>query len=66
MTSRAAGIPGRRHRELPVHFVRAPQNAPAGANLPVILHVNGGGFVSGSGNSDNTLLASTGDEVIVS
>lgn len=46
--------------------VWTPQNAPAGANLPVMVHIHGGGFVIGNGNGDNTLLASTGDEVIVS
>jgi para-nitrobenzyl esterase len=46
--------------------VWAPQNATAGAKLPVMVHIHGGGFVIGSGNGDNTLLASTGNEVIVS
>lgn len=46
--------------------VWAPQNAAAGANLPVMVHIHGGGFVIGSGNGDNTLLASAGNEVIVS
>jgi para-nitrobenzyl esterase len=41
--------------------------APAGANgLPVMAHIHGGGFFKGSGNGDNTLLANTGNEVIVS
>ena len=37
-----------------------------GSHLPVMVHIHGGGFVIGSGNGDNTLLASTGHEVIVS
>jgi acetyl esterase/lipase len=65
-TSRAAGIPGWRHRELPVHFRPDAAERAGGRKSAVILHVNGGGFVIGTGNSDNTLLASTGDEVIVS
>ncbi len=41
--------------------------APPGAHgLPVMAHIHGGGFFKGSGNGDNTLLANTGDEVIVS
>lgn len=44
--------------------------APAGANgssgLPVMVHIHGGGFFHGSGAGDNTLLATTGHEVIVS
>ena len=42
---------------------------PAGAKLgglPVMVHIHGGGFVIGSGSGDNTLLATTGHEVIVS
>jgi acetyl esterase/lipase len=41
---------------------------PAGSDtgLPVMVHIHGGGFVIGSGNGDNTLLATTGHEVIVS
>lgn len=41
---------------------------PAGSStsLPVLVHIHGGGFVIGNGNGDNTLLASTGDEVVVS
>lgn len=46
--------------------VWAPQNATAGSNLPVMVHIHGGGFVIGNGNADNSLLASTGDEVVVS
>jgi para-nitrobenzyl esterase len=41
--------------------------APPGAHeLPVMAHIHGGGFFKGSGNGDNTLLANTGNEVIVS
>jgi para-nitrobenzyl esterase len=36
------------------------------ANLPVMVHIHGGGFFNGSGNGDNTLLSQTGHEVIVS
>jgi para-nitrobenzyl esterase len=46
--------------------VWAPQSATAGSNLPVMVHIHGGGFVIGNGNADNSLLASTGDEVVVS
>jgi para-nitrobenzyl esterase len=46
--------------------VWAPANATATSNLPVLVHVHGGGFFNGNGNADNSLLASTGDEVIVS
>ena len=31
-----------------------------------MVHIHGGGFTGGNGNADNSLLASTGDEVIVS
>jgi para-nitrobenzyl esterase len=34
--------------------------------LPVLFHIHGGGFVFGSGNGDNSLLSSTGHEVVVS
>lgn len=40
-------------------------NIPA-SGLPVMVHIHGGGFFGGSGNGDNTLLANTGHEVIVS
>ena len=46
--------------------VWAPANATATSNLPVMVHIHGGGFTAGNGNADNSLLASTGDEVIVS
>jgi para-nitrobenzyl esterase len=39
---------------------------PGGDHLPVMVHIHGGGFFGGSGNGDNTLLATTGHEVIVS
>ena len=46
--------------------VWAPQSAFAGQNLPVMVHIHGGGFYAGNGNADNSLLATTGNEVIVS
>jgi para-nitrobenzyl esterase len=46
--------------------VWAPQGTAAGANLPVLVHIHGGGFVFGNGNGDNSLLATTGNEVVVS
>ena len=46
--------------------VWAPPGASATSHLPVMVHIHGGGFFTGSGNGDNTLLASTGNEVIVS
>jgi len=46
--------------------VWAPKGTTGGSNLPVMVHIHGGGFVIGSGNSDNTLLAATGNEIIVS
>ena len=46
--------------------VWAPANATATSDLPVMVHIHGGGFTDGNGNADNSLLASTGDEVIVS
>jgi para-nitrobenzyl esterase len=46
--------------------VWAPQSASGGSNLPVMVHIHGGGFVIGNGNSDNSLLAATGNEVVVS
>jgi para-nitrobenzyl esterase len=46
--------------------VWAPADANGSSDLPVMVHIHGGGFVIGSGASDNTLLATTGHEVIVS
>lgn len=46
--------------------VWAPSNATSASNLPVLVHIHGGGFTGGNGNSDNSLLASRGDEVVVS
>ncbi|MBV9319160.1 MAG: carboxylesterase family protein [Mycobacterium sp.] len=46
--------------------VWAPATATPASDLPVMVHIHGGGFANGSGNSDNSLLANTGDEVIVS
>lgn len=46
--------------------VWAPAGANGSAGLPVMVHIHGGGFVIGSGEGDNTLLATTGHEVIVS
>ena len=40
--------------------------ADSSTNLPVLVHIHGGGFFNGSGNGDNTLLSQTGHEVIVS
>ena len=47
-------------------FVNVWRPADSSTNLPVLVHIHGGGFVIGSGNGDNTLLATTGHEVIVS
>jgi len=46
--------------------VWAPSNATSTSNLPVLVHIHGGGFTGGNGNSDNSLLAGNGDEVVVS
>jgi para-nitrobenzyl esterase len=46
--------------------VWAPANATLTSDLPVLVHIHGGGFTGGNGNADNSLLASTGDEVVVS
>jgi para-nitrobenzyl esterase len=43
-----------------------PAGATASSNLPVMVHIHGGGFRIGSGQGDYSLLASTGNEVIVS
>ena len=47
-------------------FLNVWAPADGATNLPVMVHIHGGGFFNGSGNADNTLLASTGHEVIVS
>ena len=47
-------------------FVNVWRPADSSTNLPVMVHIHGGGFFGGSGNGDNTLLATTGHEVIVS
>ncbi|MBV9809282.1 MAG: carboxylesterase family protein [Solirubrobacterales bacterium] len=47
-------------------FVNVWRPVASSTNLPVLVHIHGGGFVIGSGNGDNSLLASTGNEVIVS
>jgi para-nitrobenzyl esterase len=46
--------------------VLAPPEGAGHGLLPVMVHIHGGGFRNGSGNGDNTLLANTGNEVIVS
>jgi para-nitrobenzyl esterase len=46
--------------------VWAPVDANSSSQLPVMLHIHGGGFTGGSGNGNNALLAMTGHEVIVS
>ena len=46
--------------------VWAPTTATPTSDLPVLVHIHGGGFTGGNGNADNSLLASTGDEVVVS
>jgi para-nitrobenzyl esterase len=46
--------------------VWAPPGTAAGASLPVLVHIHPGGFVIGNGNADNSLLATTGNEVVVS
>jgi para-nitrobenzyl esterase len=46
--------------------VWAPRGTSAGAGMPVLVHIHPGGFVIGNGNADNSLLATTGNEVVVS
>ena len=46
--------------------VWAPSTATPTSDLPVLVHIHGGGFTGGNGNADNSLLASTGDEIVVS
>jgi para-nitrobenzyl esterase len=43
-----------------------PAGATPGANLPVMVHIHGGGFRTGNGQGDYSLMATTGNEVIVS
>jgi para-nitrobenzyl esterase len=47
-------------------YVNVWAPASGASDLPVMVHIHGGGFFHGSGESDNTLLATTGHEVIVS
>ena len=47
-------------------FVNVWAPADGSTDLPVLVHIHGGGFVGGSGNGDNSLLSSTGHEVVVS
>jgi para-nitrobenzyl esterase len=47
-------------------FVNVWRPADGSTGLPVLVHIHGGGFVIGSGAGDNTLLARTGHEVVVS
>ena len=47
-------------------FVNVWAPADGSTGLPVLVHIHGGGFVLGSGNGDNSLLSSTGHEVVVS
>lgn len=46
--------------------VFSPGGATGSSDLPVMVHIHGGGFRLGSGRGDYSLLASSGDEVIVS
>jgi len=43
-----------------------PAGATATSDLPVMVHIHGGGFRIGNGQGDYSLLASTGNEVVVS
>ena len=47
-------------------FVNVWAPADGSTGNPVLVHIHGGGFVAGSGNGDNSLLSSTGHEVVVS
>lgn len=38
--------------------------ADSSTNLPVLVHIHGGGFFNGSGNGDNSLLAARGEVVV--
>jgi para-nitrobenzyl esterase len=44
----------------------APRTASLKAGLPVLVHIHGGGFFTGSGDGDYSLLATAGDVVVVS
>jgi para-nitrobenzyl esterase len=46
--------------------VWAPRGTTGRSDLPVLVHLHGGGFISGSGNSDNSLLVARGHEIVVS
>jgi para-nitrobenzyl esterase len=46
--------------------VFSPPGATASSDLPVMVHIHGGGFRIGNGQGDYSLLATTGHEVIVS
>jgi len=47
-------------------YVNVWRPADSSTNLPVLVHIHGGGFFNGSGNGDNSLLATRGHQVIVS
>ncbi len=47
-------------------FVNVWAPADGSTGNPVLVHIHGGGFVIGNGNGDNSLLSSTGHEVVVS
>ncbi|HEU5417322.1 MAG TPA: carboxylesterase family protein [Streptosporangiaceae bacterium] len=44
----------------------APRAASLSASLPVLVHIHGGGFFTGSGNGDYSVLAARGHVVVVS
>jgi para-nitrobenzyl esterase len=48
-----------------VNVVRPAGSVPSGG-LPVLVHIHGGGFIGGNGDADYSLLANTGNEVVVS
>lgn len=48
-----------------VNVTRPPGPTPA-SGLPVVVRIPGGGFDESNGNGDYTLLANTGDQVVVS
>ena len=47
-------------------FVNVWRPSLPASDLPVLVHIHGGGFTLGSGAGDNTLLASRGHEIVVS